>query len=138
VVAHFLYAIAQAQESVADHVEKGGVWVIPIIAFGVFALLISIAKAIQLMRLPAIMPALAERLNNIASDDQTGLDKFIKQTKGMQRELIEIALKTEQGQSRDDKLFAALLRQKHKLEYLLIVCIDRQVYSVSHFVDLHV
>ncbi|MGB1298745.1 MAG: hypothetical protein ACPG8A_10730, partial [Psychrobium sp.] len=36
--------IAQAQESVADHVEKGGVWVIPIIAFGVFALLISIAK----------------------------------------------------------------------------------------------
>ncbi|MGB0834089.1 MAG: MotA/TolQ/ExbB proton channel family protein [Psychrobium sp.] len=111
--------IAQAQESVADHVEKGGVWVIPIIAFGVFALLISIAKAIQLMRLPAIMPALAERLNNIASDDQTGLDKFIKQTKGMQRELIEIALKIEQGQSRDDKLFAALLRQKHKLEYWL-------------------
>ncbi|MCG7533166.1 MotA/TolQ/ExbB proton channel family protein [Psychrobium sp. MM17-31] len=111
--------IAQAQESVADHVEKGGVWVIPIIAFGVFALLISIAKAVQLMRLPAIMPALAERLNNIASDDQTGLDKFTQQTKGMQRELIEIALNTEQGQSRDDKLFAALLRQKHKLEYWL-------------------
>lgn len=111
--------IAQSQESVISHVEKGGIWVLPIIAFGVFALLISLIKGAQLIRLPALLPALAERLSHIDGKDASQLNQLASQVKGMQRQLIDITLKSPAGQQRDDQLFSALLMQKHKLEYWL-------------------
>ncbi|MGB0897647.1 MAG: MotA/TolQ/ExbB proton channel family protein [Psychrobium sp.] len=111
--------IAQSQESVVSHVEKGGIWVLPIIAFGIFALLISLAKGAQLIRLPTLLPALAERLSHIDGNDASQLNQFAEQVKGMQRQLIDITLKSPAGQQRDDQLFSALLMQKHTLEYWL-------------------
>lgn len=111
--------IAQSQESVFAHVEKGGIWVLPIIAFGVFALLISLCKGFQLTRLPNILPAMAERLSHINTADKTQVNQLTAQVKGMQHELINIALASPAGQRRDDQLFSALLMQKHKLEYWL-------------------
>ena len=111
--------IAQSQESVVSHVEKGGIWVLPIIAFGIFALLISLVKGAQLVRLPTLLPALAERLSHIDGDDASQLNQLADQVKGMQRQLIDITLKSPTGQQRDDQLFSALLMQKHKLEYWL-------------------
>ncbi|WP_435275752.1 MotA/TolQ/ExbB proton channel family protein [Psychrobium sp. nBUS_13] len=111
--------IAQSQESVVSHVEKGGIWVLPIIAFGIFALLISLAKGAQLIRLPTLLPALAERLSHIDGNDASQLNQFAEQVKGMQRQLIDITLKSPPGQQRDDQLFSALLMQKHTLEYWL-------------------
>ena len=111
--------IAQSQESVVSHVEKGGIWVLPIIAFGIFALLISLVKGTQLVRLPTLLPALAERLSHIDGDNASQLNKLADQVKGMQRQLIDITLKSPAGQQRDDQLFSALLMQKHTLEYWL-------------------
>lgn len=111
--------IAQSQESVFAHVEKGGIWVLPIIAFGVFALLISLCKGFQLTRLPAVLPAMAERLSHINVADKTQVNQLTTQVKGMQHELINIALASPAGQHRDDQLFSALLMQKHTLEYWL-------------------
>jgi len=111
--------IVQSQESVIDHVEKGGIWVLPIIAFGVFALIISLCKGFQLTRLPAVLPAMAERLSHINTADQTQVNQLTAQAKGMQRELINISLASPAGQRRDDQLFSALLMQKHTLEYWL-------------------
>ncbi len=112
------------QESVAQHVEKGGVWALPILAFGVFALVISLAKAVQLWRLPQIQPAISERLGNTlamtSSEDRLRDQQHIaEKVKGMQSELVEIALKVNSGTERDDKLFASLLESKHTLEYWL-------------------
>lgn len=111
--------IAQSQESVFSHVEKGGIWVLPILAFGVFALLISLCKGFQLTRLPTVLPAMAERLSHINTADQTQVNQLTAQVKGMQHDLINIALVSPAGQHRDDQLFSALLMQKHKLEYWL-------------------
>jgi len=111
--------IAQSKESVISHVEKGGIWVLPIIAFGVFALIISLLKGFQLTRLPTILPALAERLSHIDANVTSQVEQLTKQVKGMQHELVNITLASPAGQRRDDQLFSALLMHKHQLEYWL-------------------
>ncbi|MDP4984571.1 MotA/TolQ/ExbB proton channel family protein [Pseudoalteromonas tunicata] len=116
-----------AQESMLDHIKKGGIWVLPILAFGVFALLIALAKALQLWRLPQILPGLSTRLSHIfslpaaqASHELQGLQQQAGQAvSSMQHELLAISLNSNIGPSRDDQLFAALLHHKHKLEYWL-------------------
>ena len=115
--------IAQSQETLLQHVEKGGVWVLPIIAFGLFALLISFFKGLQLSRLPKIVPALAERLSHInltgASHGEHLNSPLAHQVKGMQKELFNITLASPTGQHRDDQLFSTLLQHKHHLDYWL-------------------
>lgn len=111
--------IAQSKESVISHVEKGGIWVLPILIFGVFALLISLCKGFQLARLPSILPALADRLSHVDMNVTAQVEQLTKQVKGMQHELVHIALASPAGQRRDDQLFSALLMQKHTLEYWL-------------------
>lgn len=46
--------LSQNQESISEHLHKGGIWVVPILAFALLASIISIIKAISLMRLPAL------------------------------------------------------------------------------------
>ncbi|NRA72418.1 MAG: MotA/TolQ/ExbB proton channel family protein [Gammaproteobacteria bacterium] len=46
--------LAQHQETIAEHLNKGGIWVLPIIGFALLALVISLVKALVLMRLPNI------------------------------------------------------------------------------------
>lgn len=111
--------IAQSQESVVEHIEKGGVWVLPILAFGLFALIISLAKGAQLLRLPQVIPALATRLSHIDTNQPDQVQQLQRQVSGMQRQLLDIAIATPAGQQRDDQLFSALLTHKHRLEYWL-------------------
>ncbi|MBE0364671.1 biopolymer transport protein ExbB [Pseudoalteromonas ulvae UL12] len=114
-----------AEESLWDHIQKGGVWVLPILIFGVFALFISFAKSIQLWRLPAVQPALSTRLAHIfAQKDQQSVNQELAQLKSqlgdsMQGQLLDITANTKIGPSRDDQLFAALLHHKHRLDYWL-------------------
>ncbi|NMR25391.1 MotA/TolQ/ExbB proton channel family protein [Pseudoalteromonas sp. NEC-BIFX-2020_015] len=115
--------IQHAKESMTDHIAKGGIWVTPILAFGVFALLISFAKALQLWRLPKVLPAMAERLRHVYelsfAEQRSALEKLTAQNKGMQAQLVEISIATDVGPQRDDQLFSALLNHKHTLEYWL-------------------
>jgi len=111
--------IAQSKESVVQHIEKGGIWVLPILAFGFFALLISLFKSVQLARLPEIIPALAKRLSHIDLNIPKQVDQLNQQVKGMQQELLQVSLASPLGQSRDDQLFSTLLMHKHKLDYWL-------------------
>lgn len=111
--------IAQSKESVVQHIEKGGIWVLPILAFGFFALVISLFKGAQLTRLPEIIPALAKRLSHIDLNNPKQVEQLNQQVKGMQQELLQVSLASPLGQSRDDQLFSTLLMHKHKLDYWL-------------------
>lgn len=105
--------LEQEQESLLDHIGKGGLWAFPILLFAAFALTIALLKSIQLWRLPALIPALAERLQN-------GKQAVLLATvKGMQKELIAIMQETAPGQIRDDRLVGSLMNSKHRLEYWL-------------------
>jgi len=118
------FKIHSQKETIIDHISKGGIWIFPIIAFGVFAIIIGLFKTIQFWRLPALIPAFNERFSQLEKitqkDDKADAQKkLFSQAKGMQAKLIDIALTSEVGEKRDDRLFASLLSDKHKLDYWL-------------------
>lgn len=117
--------LAVAQESLLQHVQKGGRWVVPILLFGLFATVIACFKAWQLFRLPELLPDLAQRLRRIVTESKTHgeaelqsqqIAGLVQQAKGLQGSLLEIAASTAIGQHRDDKLFSELLQYRHTLE----------------------
>ncbi|HEY7885690.1 MAG TPA: hypothetical protein VIC08_12175, partial [Cellvibrionaceae bacterium] len=86
--------IAGSDESILTHVGKGGMWAVPIIFFGVISLIISIIKAIQLIRMPRVNPYLAQHIDKIVhlKDERSAqsLRKLASSVEGPQRRLIEI------------------------------------------------
>lgn len=106
---HLVTSQAQ-QESPLEHLEKGGLWAIPIILFACFALAIALLKAAQLLR-----------LSKIKMHSQMQLQQFFKaentsEFSGMQQQLFNLTLQSEKGQVRDDQLFNQLIHDKHKLD----------------------
>jgi biopolymer transport protein ExbB len=108
----------QQQENPWQHLLRGGVWVIPIIIFGVFAFIIGVLKTIQLQQLPKLFPMLAEKVELLMAGDNATqqLEKLRPQLRGAQQELLDITLSTEYGEKRDDKLLAFLLEYRQKLQ----------------------
>ncbi len=93
----------QHQESITQHLNKGGIWVLPILCFALLALSISVVKAISLLRLPKL---------NITSMSVKNLGRY-------QQNLLDIAnkyQKPEQQQERDDLLFNELQQIKRSIE----------------------
>jgi biopolymer transport protein ExbB len=118
------FKIYSQEESILAHIGKGGVWIFPIVAFGLFAVIIGLFKAIQFWRLPTLIPAFSERFSQLekiskADDKADAQQALFGQAKGMQAQLIDIALNTKAGAKRDDRLFTNLLSNKHKLDYWL-------------------
>lgn len=89
--------LSQNQESISEHLQKGGIWVIPILCFALIAFIIAVIKAISLFRLPAI---------NVFSNKVMGVH---------QQKLFEISQKF-QLQEREDLLFDQLMHTKIKIE----------------------
>lgn len=103
----------QNTESVWQHVVKGGMWVIPIILFALFALTIALLKTIHLWRLPKPVRFTPAVLASILRDGNTTLCSGVK---GMQKVLLDIGGEAATARQRDDALFMQLLDDKHILE----------------------
>jgi len=109
--------MAQERETVAEHIGKGGVWAMPILAFGAIALTCAIGKAWQLYRLPGWLPGISARAKNAFNrGDQNGLRGLTEQCSGSQCVLLSISLNETQLAQREDALFNHLTADKHKLE----------------------
>ncbi|HBY86454.1 MAG TPA: hypothetical protein DEO86_11310 [Colwellia sp.] len=89
--------LSQHQESISEHLHKGGIWVVPILAFAVLASIISVIKAVSLMRLPAL---------RLLSDKQMG----------KHQEALFAISKKYHSTERDDLLFDQLMRTKRIVE----------------------
>jgi biopolymer transport protein ExbB len=111
--------LADSRETLWDQLVKGGLWVIPIVAFGLFAAVIALAKAIYLYRLPALQPAIAARVRAAFGEGPAALAALRSQLQGAQAELLGIALGTATQAHRDEQLYVCLLRWRHKLEHWL-------------------
>jgi len=109
--------LAEDEETFMEHLQKGGIWVIPIMLFALFASIISGFKAVWLYRLPPQLPALAERAEAAIREGSGAVQALLRQAHGAQAELLKIALAAPQtaGQ-RDDRLYATLLEQRNALE----------------------
>lgn len=106
---HLVTSQAQ-QESPLEHLEKGGLWAIPIILFACFALTIALIKATQLLRLSKIKMHSQMQLQTLFKS------KNSSEFAGMQQQLFNLTLQSEKGQVRDDQLFNQLIHDKHKLD----------------------
>ena len=108
--------LAEDQETILQHLKKGGIWVIPIMLFALFASITAVYKAVSLFRMPPLFPALAERVVTAMKDSVSALDSIVQKVQGPQKELLQIALTSRTAEERDESLYAALLRQRGKLE----------------------
>jgi biopolymer transport protein ExbB len=108
--------LAETQESVWQHLRRGGFWAIPIVLFGLFASTIAVLKAVSLYRLPMPVPALAERVQSALARGDEAVQTLTEQVQGPQGELVRIAIATDTQEARDDRLHGALLQQRIRLE----------------------
>ena len=108
--------LAETQESLWQHLRRGGFWAIPIVLFGLFASTIAVLKAVSLYRLPIPVPALAERVQSALARGDEAVRKLTEQVRGPQGELVRIAIAAEAQEARDDRLHGTLLQQRIRLE----------------------
>jgi biopolymer transport protein ExbB len=108
--------LAEDEETAWQHLQRGGVWVIPIVLFALFASVTAVAKAVWLYRLPAPMPALAERVQAALGRGDEALRALLEQASGPQAEVLRVALANQTHEQREDRLYAALLEQRNRLE----------------------
>jgi len=99
----------QNTESLLQHVMKGGLWTIPIIAFGLFALAIALIKTIQLIRLPTFIRFTPAVLGQMLITPDNANEKSVG---GMQKALLDITRREKSSSKRDDQLFVALQGNK--------------------------
>ena len=64
------FKINSEKDSFIDHIAKGGIWIFPIVAFGIFAIIIGLVKSIQFYRLPSLIPAFNERFAQLEKISQ--------------------------------------------------------------------
>jgi len=107
--------LAQSKDTVLTHLKKGGIWVYPIVFFAFIATFIAIVKAYTLMSMAKVDEQFATRLKMLV--EQKNCYKATLANIGTdQRKLAEVALATENQQTRDDALFTQLLLIKIKVE----------------------
>ena len=108
--------LAEDRETLWQHLRKGGIWVIPILLFAVFASVTAALKGVSLYRLPALLPALGERVKAAVEEGDDAVAALLRPLRGPQAALVEIALAGQAPEQRDDRLYAALLEQRNRLE----------------------
>jgi biopolymer transport protein ExbB len=108
--------LAETQESLWQHLRRGGFWAVPIVLFGLFASTIAVLKAVSLYKLPIPVPALAERVQSALARGDDGVRALTEQVQGPQGELVRIAIAAETQETRDDRLHGTLLQQRIRLE----------------------
>ncbi len=108
--------LAEQEEPLLRHLQRGGFWAIPIVLFGVFASIIAVLKAVTLYRLPMPVPALAERVQSALERGGDAARALAEKVQGPQGELVRIAIAAQTNDERDDRLHATLLQQRIRLE----------------------
>ncbi|WP_051219247.1 MotA/TolQ/ExbB proton channel family protein [Oceanobacter kriegii] len=98
-------------ESLLEHVERGGLWAMPILLFALVALVIAILKAVQLLRLPAVRQISKNGVVKLLQGQGDALPKG-----SMQARLLELAQHSDSAAERDDQLLLQLGQDRHQLE----------------------
>jgi biopolymer transport protein ExbB len=118
--------LRDSEDSLLTHINKGGVWAMPILFFGALSLIISILKGWQFFRLPKVDDSLIDKINGLIAEyrnEPTKINELKQQLKvtaqnalAAQQKMIQISLSLPVSQQRDDLLVAYLMEYKHILE----------------------
>ncbi|MBN7797206.1 MotA/TolQ/ExbB proton channel family protein [Parahaliea mediterranea] len=115
------FATGNGTSSVVDHVSRGGIWVLPILAMGLAALLVSAGKLLHFRRLApqgaaALPSTLAEDGGDGGGETLEQLRSRLATGDGVTTRLLDITLSTPAGTARDDRLFSEISHYKRALD----------------------
>ena len=113
------------EETLSSHVEKGGVWVLPILFFGLLSISVSILKSLQLYKLPKyslkVIMAVEKVITSNTQDINQYLDKLFNSSNDPLRKQVEIIHQHPPSSQREDLLVANINHEKHQVEKYLDV-----------------
>ncbi|WP_116367813.1 MotA/TolQ/ExbB proton channel family protein [Parahaliea mediterranea] len=106
---------AGAGETLLSHIQRGGLWALPILGLGLVALAVALGKLWQFRRLASGTDGTLQGELG-ATADRAAVERARGGASGVVRRLLDITLDTPAGNLRDDLLFTELGRHKHALE----------------------
>lgn len=108
---------ANQQDNLSQHLQKGGIWVIPILLFAVVSITVAIGKSIQLWRLPKLVSIASAQLSGLSEAGMKALAERLP-AQSIQKQLLSICAATPNSSQaqRDDLLFVCLQNAKQRLE----------------------
>ncbi|MEM7217293.1 MAG: MotA/TolQ/ExbB proton channel family protein [Pseudomonadota bacterium] len=106
------------RQGIVDHLRQGGIWVLPILGFACLAVLITLGKAWQFLRLPRIVTP--PRVSGDADPwQQPAMQRWLGDLPPIGAEIVEIVRAAPTVEQRDDRLFGALVAERERLERFL-------------------
>lgn len=115
-------AIASTKESVVEHIQKGGLWVYPILGFALVSLLVAAFKAVELYSVPAPKSGATQDLLVLLNEDKK--DDAVtaaSEMKGPVGEMLQIGVKYSHFDSEllDEMMYERIVETQPKTMRLL-------------------
>ncbi len=98
-----------ADESLLEHLQAGGLWVMPILGFALLSLTIGIGKAVQFMRLPKLQPVLG---NAHSTSEAAG---WLEQLAPLQQSMLETSRAAGSAEDREERLYQFLVIERQRV-----------------------
>ncbi|PIE37798.1 MAG: hypothetical protein CSA53_05045, partial [Gammaproteobacteria bacterium] len=109
--------LSTQHDSALGHLQKGGIWTLPILLCAVVALLCALAKTWQLYRMPAVRPTAAARLRTVLQGGDTkAVAEELNSSTPAELQIVEICRNNPDISTREDALFAYLMQRREQLE----------------------
>jgi biopolymer transport protein ExbB len=117
-------AVAQAKDSIPEHLVKGGVWVYPILGFALVATIVAIFKALQVFLIRHPQPlVIHEIIKHLRSGEKQPALELAKAQPQPSREMLVMAVDhaDESTEMVEEVMYEAMLTTQPRLERFLNV-----------------
>lgn len=117
-------AIAETRESLGEHLEKGGVWVYPIVAFALIASLAALFKLIQIFSIRQPRPMVVHEIIKLLRDGRRNDARALAEAqRGPSAEMLVAAVDnaSESIELVEEVMYESMLNTQPKLERFLNV-----------------
>ena len=114
------FELLVSRESIIGHIKKGGIWVIPIILFGLTSMLLSFVKLKQVINIPSYSSKIIDDLEKVVSNRSINQIKSVKVILDNDQDPLRsltLAIISEKNQEkREASLVNILSAYKHRVE----------------------
>ena len=118
------------KETLTEHLEKGGAWIIPILFFAVLSLALSLVKLAKIIRLPkyseATIEELEEKLKSLSVNNDTAATQI--KVNGALEKIFSILTTNPASSTREELLVSEVKRYRHEVEkYIDVIAMTAAV-----------
>ncbi|MBC2607569.1 MotA/TolQ/ExbB proton channel family protein [Pelagicoccus albus] len=117
-------ALEGVEDSIWEHLKKGGVWVVPIVGFAIVSLLVALAKCIQIYKIKATAPVVAHEIARALrlGDKDKAIEIASRQSSPSCEMLLEAVENADESiELVEEVMYEAMLNTQPRLESFLNV-----------------